>query len=179
MKTKRIFLTGFMGAGKSTLGLIIANSLGWEFIDIDRFIEKNEGIKVTEIFKLKGEEYFRKKEIEALVFVMSQEKVIVSLGGGTISNQQIVDYLKKNGKMIYLQNNLDNLYKRLRYKTDRPLFQTIDGIPMTEQEARLKIKNMLDEREKFYLQADIIYNISNSSVGITADKLIHLIKSKF
>ena len=66
MKKKIYYLTGFMAAGKSTIGPILSNTLGWNFVDLDRAIEEEEAKKITEIFEAKGEEYFRKKELEML-----------------------------------------------------------------------------------------------------------------
>ncbi|HIC97788.1 MAG TPA: shikimate kinase, partial [Aquificaceae bacterium] len=82
MERKRVFLVGFMGSGKTTVGGIVARRLGWEFLDTDEEIEKKEGMSVKDIFTRKGELYFRKLELEVLKEVSGRESVVVATGGG-------------------------------------------------------------------------------------------------
>jgi len=83
-KKDRIYLTGFMGSGKSTVGSILANTLGYGFVDIDQGIEQAEGKTVSEIFREKGEEYFRNLEQSLLLRVSALPHTVISLGGGTV-----------------------------------------------------------------------------------------------
>ena len=123
MNNVRIYLTGFMTSGKSTIGPILANVLGMGFYDLDKEIEKAEGSTVVEIFEKKGEAYFRQVEKNLLENFSKQNNIIVSLGGGTITNIDNLNLLKRTGKIIYLKVSIDVLYKRLKNKTDRPLFR--------------------------------------------------------
>src|SRR5690606_40072973 len=83
-----IYLTGFMGSGKSTIGPILANTLGWDFYDLDRVIENKTGKKVREIFEQDGESFFRSLETETLEELSELDKTIISLGGGTMANAE-------------------------------------------------------------------------------------------
>jgi len=84
MRRNIFYLTGFMGSGKSTIGPILANTLGWTFFDLDREIEKRENRKITMIFDEDGKDYFRQKETEILKEISKGENLIISLGGGTL-----------------------------------------------------------------------------------------------
>lgn len=101
MKKKIYYLTGFMAAGKSTIGPILANSLGWNFFDLDKEVEKKEGIKIVDLFKQKGEEYFRKLETEILKELSGNNEVIISLGGGAIASEENFNIIKSSGKIIF------------------------------------------------------------------------------
>ncbi len=179
MKANIIYLTGFMGTGKSTLGPIIANTLGWEFYDLDKLIEKKHQKTVVEIFREKGEDFFRKVETELLTELSTKTKVIISLGGGTIASGNNLEIMKKTGKIIYLKSLPEKIFQRLKYKTDRPAFQTFDGEPMEDNEMLAKINELMSQREKFYEQADYIFCVDNVNVGKTVDELVKVIKLKF
>ncbi len=175
----RIYLTGFMGSGKSSIGLILANTLGWTFIDLDKCIEAVCGEKVTEIFKTKGETYFREVEHQELVKTAGRECVIVALGGGAILRPENLQLIRGAGKLIYLRIPPEKIYARLRFKTDRPLFQTTDNIILSKEKAIEKITGMLKEREKYYEQADLIYEAANYSIGYSVDQLKKILSKSF
>jgi shikimate kinase len=167
----RIYLTGFMTSGKSTLGRILANVIGWKFYDLDKELERDEGIKVTEIFETKGEPYFRKIETEKLKELSRVKRVIISLGGGTIANEENADLITAKGKLIYLKVEPEIIYTRIKKKTDRPLFKEFVLAENCKEDFLKKISTMLKEREKYYLKADIIFQVDNSPIGLTVDKL--------
>ena len=177
MKDDIIYLAGFMGAGKSTIGPILANTLGWNFYDLDRIVEAREGIKVREIFETMGESYFRKVEREQLEKISSERKVIISLGGGTMSSEDNLVFLKKTGKIFYLKASQEAIYKRLQYKRDRPALHINGDFPDTREELMELINKLLNEREKFYLLADHIILTDNIPVGKTVDRIARLISS--
>ncbi|HAB51710.1 MAG TPA: shikimate kinase, partial [Ignavibacteriales bacterium] len=120
LKNKIIFLAGFMGAGKSTIGPILANTLGWDSCDLDLLIEQRLGKKIRQIFEQDGEDYFRKNESEILIELSKKSDLVISLGGGTMANEKNLAVLKKVGTIVYLKASTDSFYKRLRYKRDRP-----------------------------------------------------------
>ncbi len=91
-----------MASGKSTIGPIVANTLGWIFFDLDKEIEKRENRKITKIFEEDGEDYFRHIETEILKNISNSENLIISLGGGTMIIQENREFIKKNGKLIFL-----------------------------------------------------------------------------
>lgn len=166
-----------MTSGKSTIGPIVANVLGWGFFDLDKVIEKKECKSVVEIFETDGEEYFRKVEMEQLKLLSKEEKVVISLGGGTMASVENLDVIKKTGKVVYLKVSPEVLYKRLKYKIDRPLLRDLVLSENSEGEFINKIDDILSKREKFYEEADLIINTDTSSVGITVDKLVKKVKS--
>ncbi|OGU54536.1 MAG: shikimate kinase [Ignavibacteria bacterium RBG_13_36_8] len=172
MKVSRLFLTGFMTSGKSTIGPILANVLGWDFFDLDKVIEKSECKSIVEIFENRGEDYFRTLETDTLMRLSKLEKVVISLGGGTIANEENFNIIKKSGKIVYLKVSPEILYKRLKYKIDRPLFRDLVLSDNSEEEFVSKIKEILTKRETFYNKADLVINTDISPVGITVDKLV-------
>ena len=120
----KIVLCGFMGCGKSSIGRRLAGLLNWEFIDMDAFIEQQEGMTVSEIFAQKGEGEFRKMETEAVKALMIKENVIVASGGGTVMNPVNVEEIHKGGGVIYfLDVPLAALQERLKNDKRRPLLQ--------------------------------------------------------
>ncbi len=177
MKGNVIYLAGFMGAGKSTIGPILANTLGWNFYDLDREIEKIERKKVREIFETMGEDYFRKVEREILLKVSAEQKVIISLGGGTMASEENLDFLKKTGRTFYLKASRESIYRRLKYKRDRPALHMNGGFPETREELMELINKLLNEREKFYLLSDHIILTDNIPVGKTVDTIARIISS--
>ncbi|MCF8241943.1 MAG: shikimate kinase [Melioribacteraceae bacterium] len=176
MRTKRIYLTGFMTSGKSTIGPILANVLGWDFYDLDKVIEKEQGKSIVEIFEELGEEKFRKIEHETISRIASQENLVLSLGGGTITVDEIYSKLKSTGTLIYLKVTPEMLYKRLKNKIDRPLFRDLVLAENSKEEFIERIERMLNERSKYYEGSDLIIDSDNYPVGITVDKIAKKIK---
>jgi shikimate kinase len=176
MRKKIYYLTGFMAAGKSTIGPILANTLGWNFLDLDKVIEEEEAMKITEIFETKGEDYFRKKELEMLKATSKKNHLIVALGGGTIAYGKNLQLLKKTGRLIYLHSSPETAYKRLVYKRDRPalLFEG-ENLPTKEQFME-RIESLMSARQEFYEKADYIIDTDAEAVGKTVDKLARIIE---
>ena len=176
MKCKIIFLTGFMGSGKSTIGPILANTVGWDFYDLDKIIEDKVGLKVTEIFEKFGEEYFRKIEKDTLHELILKGNIIVSLGGGTIANLDNLNLVKKTGKLIYLKTSPGIIYERLRFKRDRPVLNLDGTINLDKNQFVEKISKLMNTRNKYYNQADITIDTDNISIGLTVDKIVKLLR---
>ncbi|HSW53583.1 MAG TPA: shikimate kinase [Ignavibacteriaceae bacterium] len=169
MKKKIYYLTGFMSAGKSTIGPILANTLGWNFYDLDKEVEKKESMKVVELFEQKGEDYFRKSETALLEKLSQDNESIISLGGGAIASDVNFGIIKSTGKIIYLKSSPEMAYKRLRYKRDRPAF-VFEGEEVPSKEEFLeRINKLLDSRKKYYEQADFVIDTDNQTVGKTVD----------
>ena len=178
MKKNLVFLSGFMASGKSTIGPIIANTIGWNFFDLDRLIEEKEGKKIKDIFKEEGEEYFRALEKEMLKDLLKLNKYIIALGGGTIADLTNLDLIKKNGLLIYLESSPEETYKRLRYKRDRPAF-LFDEVEPSKEQFLQKINELLDKRKQLYSMADVTINTDKLKIGQTVDKLARIIKKEF
>jgi len=169
MKKKIYYLTGFMAAGKSTIGPILANTLGWNFYDLDKEVEKKERMKVVELFDQKGEDYFRKSETALLEQLSQDNESIISLGGGAIASDVNFGIIKSTGKIIYLKSSPEMAYKRLRFKRDRPAF-VFEGEEVPSKEEFLeRINKLLDSRKKYYEQADFVIDTDNQTVGKTVD----------
>lgn len=160
-----------MTSGKSTIGPILANVLGLKFYDLDKLIEDREGNTIVDIFEQKGETYFREVEGKILSGLTKEINIVVSLGGGTITNSENYDLMKRSGKIIYLKASPQNLYMRLKNKIDRPLFRDLVLGENPEEDFVNRIKEMLDKRNSYYEKADLIINTDNNPIGITVDKI--------
>lgn len=157
----KVFLVGYMASGKTTIGNELAKKMNFEFIDLDQYIERREDLTVSEIFKLKGEIYFRKKEAFYLSELISgQSNAIVSLGGGTPCYGNNMELLlgSKNSTTIYLKASLKELVNRLiKDKQNRPLIAHLE----TEDELFEFIGKHLFERSNYYSRASKVINVDN------------------
>jgi shikimate kinase len=170
-KQSIIFLTGFMGSGKSTVGPILANTIGFHFIDLDALIEQNEGKRISEIFAAEGEQKFRSLERQTLREILGRKATIVSLGGGTVTNDETLSLVKQHGVLVYLKSDVDHIFQRLRTKSDRPMLRDDEGKLLDGDSLRLKIEGLLAARERFYLQADVVITTDDKKIGYTIDEL--------
>ncbi len=165
-----------MTSGKSTIGPILANVLGWDFYDLDKVIEINEAQSIVEIFKDKGEKYFREAETQTLIKLSKVDNTIVSLGGGTVSNQKNLNILNSTGLLIYLKTSSNMIYKRIKNKIDRPSFRDLVLNENPEKDFLHKIDKMLMEREPYYSQAALTIDTDKTAIGITVDTIVKKIK---
>ena len=149
----RIFLIGFMGSGKTHWGTRIAEKLQIPFYDLDAVIVNAEGMSISEIFTIKGEEYFRYMEKQTLEDLVSREEhFVLSAGGGTPCFFNNIEFMKKNGKVLWLNSSLEVLNQRLlKEKNTRPLLRNIN-----EAGLRAYIIRKLSERKMYYEQADLM-----------------------
>ena len=171
-RKERIYLTGFMGSGKSTIGPILANTLGYSFVDIDKLIESREGLTVSEIFREQGEPHFREMERSVIAELCTRPGLVISLGGGTITDEAVFQSIITNGILVYLRVTPDQLYKRLHRRTDRPLLTDVGGERLPEDALRRRIQTLYEEREVYYAQADIIIPTDDVRIGLTVDNLV-------
>ena len=156
----RIFLIGFMGSGKSTLGSKLARRIAYRFMDMDHLIEETAEMSIPEIFNEHGEEVFRKWEHDILLELCSHEKLVIATGGGAPCHSQMMDMMNAHGSTIYIQLSPEALKDRLiNSRTERPL---IKGKP--EAELVDFVTGLLDKRELFYGQAKYIVKGINLQV---------------
>ena len=149
----RIFLIGFMGSGKTTIGRQLVSMLGYKFIDQDELIEKHYNMTVSEIFATFGEEKFRETEHEVLAdLIMKKDDFVISTGGGAPCFSDNMQLMNNNGMTVYLKADPKTLVHRLKDSTEtRPLLKG-----KTELELLQFVTNKLAEREPYYNQAKLI-----------------------
>lgn len=146
--TNKIFLLGFMGCGKSTVGRLLAAQLKWNFIDLDEQIVAQTQMPIEQIFSTHGEPYFRHLELAWLEQMRAAENVVIALGGGTAAQEAAWSILQE-GLSIYLRCHPDELFRRLKDDPHRPMLGHMSPV-----ERLLVIKNLLTVREPFYHRAD-------------------------
>lgn len=173
---KRVFLIGYMGSGKTTVGKKLAKSLDLSFIDLDAFIESKHRKTIAEIFTEKGEDEFRKIERKALNDVAQIEEVIISTGGGAPCFFDNMDLMNKTGTTVYIKAEPEELAARLlASKTVRPI---IAGKSKTELIPF--ITKHLAARERYYMEAKIIYHtdkmITKEDVYLTVNGIAEMLK---
>lgn len=145
----RVFLIGFMGSGKSTVGRKLSSETGLPFIDLDKYIQTKEDRTIDDIFNEKGEDYFRETEHRLLKEIIKKDNIILSCGGGTPCFFNNMSLMNENGITIYLRMPVGALHSRLlNSQNDRPLVKKMYG-----DELRNYISVTLEEREKYYRMA--------------------------
>ncbi|WP_286144981.1 shikimate kinase [Bacteroides caecimuris] len=150
----RIFLTGYMGAGKTTLGKAFARRMDISFIDLDWYIEERFHKTVGELFTERGETGFRELERNMLHEVAEFENVVISTGGGTPCFFDNMDFMNQTGKTVFLDVHPDVLFRRLRVaKQQRPILQGKE-----DDELKVFIVQALEKRALFYHQAQYVFN---------------------
>ena len=153
---RNIFLIGMMGSGKTTIGKILAERLGWKFDDSDHKIEQATGKSIVSIFSEKGEDYFRYLESDHLIETAQQKESVTACGGGIILNKRNRTLMRKSGTVVFLDVPLEILTSRLQGVSNRPLLENLNG-----NESRLTAIWL--KREKLYRQtAHITINASLS-----------------
>ncbi|MEK0423020.1 MAG: hypothetical protein RLZ95_930 [Bacteroidota bacterium] len=166
MAAEKIFLIGMMGSGKSFWTKKIAKWIKSAGYDLDSLIEMNEEKTITEIFNEDGEEYFRKTESKILKWFKEKKKYVLATGGGTPCNQDNIDFMKKEGIIIWLDEPIDVLVHRLSFgKEHRPLIAHLN-----DQELGNFLQTKLLERQPFYQQAN--YKLTGDKITEAAFKKI-------
>jgi shikimate kinase len=162
-----VYITGFMGSGKTSTGRKLAIALGWSFIDLDHEIEKKQDKTITEIFSSYGEPYFRDLEYEALRSIDLKSDIVISVGGGAPCFRDNLLFMKRTGKVIYLKMTVEQLEARLKgKKAKRPLLSFVN-----EANLRQYITAKLEERESWYNQASVIFAGENWDIDIIAERI--------
>ena len=169
-----ISLIGYMGSGKSTTGKDLAKTLGYEFIDLDHYIENKYELTVSQIFEKFGELGFRKREKDTLAEVLQKTNVVLSLGGGTPVYYDNIDVINANSVSIFLRVQLPQLVKRLENKKHtRPLIAHLKDDELTEF-----IAKHLFERNHFYQKAKHTISIANQSSSEVLNQIMEVIKKE-
>ena len=140
-----IYLIGFMGVGKTTIGHKLAKTISYEFVDTDELIEQDNSCSISEIFKLKGEEYFRELEHNMLKSIAGKDKLVVSCGGGIIKNDDNIRLMKESGRVVLLEADAKVIYNRVKNCHNRPLLEGHKNID--------DINHLMSERQPLYDKA--------------------------
>mgnify|MGYP000055856952 FL=1 len=148
---RNVYLIGFMGAGKSTVGRILGEALGMEFLDTDRLIVERTGLPIPEIFSRFGEEYFRTLEREVIEEITGKRGLVVALGGGAPMDDENWRRLRESGVTVYLRESPEVLAARLADDDTRPLLVGHSGEARKE-----RIRSLLASREPRYLEAEVV-----------------------
>lgn len=169
-----IVLTGFMGAGKTSLGKAVSKILQVPFLDTDDLIVQSEGMPVSEIFRTKGEDYFRSLETETVRSLgVREDRYVLSVGGGLVMRPENRVLLHRCGLVVYLKAGIDTLAGRLAHDTKRPLLHQGEG---TLEE---KIARILALREPVYEEAaDVVFLNDNKPFQQAAREIASLADSK-
>lgn len=142
-----------MGSGKSTVGRMLAEKLNMEFVDIDKEVEKSQGLRIREIFEKFGEQYFRELEKDKLMEYIGKTGYVISTGGGLGADKHMMELMKQDGKVIWIDASLQAILERCKNDIDRPLLK----LPYEE------LLRLFERRKEVYSLSDIRINSDNVS----------------
>jgi len=154
-----------MGSGKTSIGFLVSKKLNLDFYDVDNFIETKMDMKISNIFKLKGEKFFRKEEEKTTLNILKKEKVVIALGGGAFVNKKIRNEVLKNHLSFWLKLDGDILISRIKNSIKRPLAINASNVDL---------KNMIKRRSKYYSKALYKINCNNYSKKEIVDKILDI-----
>ena len=162
---KNIVLIGMMGSGKSTIGYLLSKSTNLNYIDIDKLIEKETGLKIYHIFEKKGEEYFRNLEEKITLKLLKNKKNIISLGGGGFINKNIRKEVLNNNISFWLNWKSSTIVKRILKSKKRPL---------TKNATENDLKKLINDRLKIYSEANFKINCENLKKSMITKQIIEI-----
>ena len=169
MKSKKnLVLIGMMSSGKSTIGELLAKKLNFKFFDIDKIIENETKMKIAEIFKIKGENFFRNLEEKTTIKLLNFSDVVISLGGGGFVNEIIRKETNTKSKTFWLDWNLDTLISRIRKRNNRPVALALNNN---------ELKNLIIKRSKYYSKAKYKINCQKLTRSEIIKKILNLYES--
>jgi shikimate kinase len=155
--SRNIFLVGLMGAGKTSVGKLLAKDLHMTFVDCDHEIEKRTGVSISVIFEIEGEEGFRRRESAILHELVELRNLVLATGGGAVLWPENRAALAQNGFVVYLRATVDELWQRTRHDRNRPLLQTDDP--------RARLAELFDQRDPLYREvADVTIETGSQSL---------------
>ncbi|MCX8001519.1 MAG: shikimate kinase [Anoxybacillus mongoliensis] len=164
---RAIYLTGFMGAGKTTIGKRLGEVLQLPVIDTDAYIEQQVGKTIAAIFAEEGEEAFRAYEREVLK-KLPTEHIVITTGGGIVIQEENRQFMRKHGIVIYLHCELHELFRRLMGDTTRPLLM---------ENKKSQMKQLFEQRLPWYHEAHITIDTTNRTVNDIVETIVSLLKS--
>lgn len=166
-----IYLVGLMGAGKTTVGKLLAKQTGKAFHDSDQEIKQRTGVSIPHIFEVEGESGFRARESAALKELVQLRNIVLATGGGAILSEENRALLKRNGTVVYLRASVNDLWTRTRHDKNRPLLQTEDP--------HAKLAELFTARDPLYREvADFVIDTSKQSVSSLVHHILHILEKK-
>ena len=166
----RIYLTGPMASGKSTVGPLLADALGTRFVDLDWLVEARTGRTVAELFAVGGERAFRIAEAGALDETTRGEAAVVATGGGTLAAPANLRTAQSAGAVVWLRASPEELAHRLEADgTERPLLAGPDGRPLAGDALLVRVRSLLDARQPAYARADLTVDADGPAAAVARD----------
>ena len=162
---KNIVLLGMMGSGKSTIGRLLSKSLNLKFVDVDKIIEKDTGLKIYDIFEKKGEDFFRETEEKITLKLLKNKRQIISLGGGGFLNKNIRKEIINNNLSFWLNWESSTIIKRIYKSKKRPIVSTSNEDDL---------KKLIILRSKIYSEANFKINCETLTKNMIVKKIINL-----
>lgn len=161
---KCLILIGPMGSGKTTVGLILAERLGWVFLDTDQLIVEESGMQIPEIFARYGEEYFRRLEEAIIAKTVRREEAVIATGGGAVTIPANLRHMKEHGVVVYLKTGLQELAQRVGGGEGRPLLERRDPFQA--------LRSLMEEREVLYAQGDLVVCTDGLKPAEVAERIL-------
>ncbi|PSQ99495.1 MAG: shikimate kinase [Bacteroidetes bacterium QS_9_68_14] len=176
----KVYLTGFMGSGKSTVGPRVARRRGARFVDLDNVIAERAGRAIPAIFEAEGEAGFRKREAAALRAVSKQASAqVVATGGGTLVQEENLQRALGSGVIVYLRAPAATLADRLREAAARrPLLQGEGGQPLAGAALTRRIEALLSERQRFYERAHVTVDTAEATPEESAEAVVEAARAR-
>ena len=162
---KNIVLIGMMGSGKSTIGYLLSKNINFNFLDVDKHIEKETNLKINDIFLKKGENYFRNLEEKITLKLLKGKEKVISLGGGGFLNKNIRSEILKNNVSFWLSWKSSTIIKRISKSKKRPIaYNSDEG----------DLKKLINERSNIYAEAQFKINCETLSKNMIVKNIIKL-----
>jgi len=168
-KPDHLVLVGFMGAGKTTVGRVLAALTGREFVDLDQSIEEKAKTSIKNIFAVQGEEYFRALESEALEAMLKRTNCVVATGGGIVGRAKNWKVMRRLGAVIYLENDWETIVSRIADCPDRPL---VTGKDLEN------VRALFAQRQPLYEQADLRVAVKNQEPSEVALTIVEMLSGE-
>ena len=163
-RLSNIFLIGLMGAGKTSVGKLLARRLSKVFLDLDHEVERMTGVRIPVIFEIEGEDGFRARESRMLSDLTSRDNIVLATGGGAILSEENRRLLSQRGVVVYLRASPEDLWHRTRHDRNRPLLQTTNPLA--------KLHELFAQRDPLYRTiANVIVDTGNQSLSSLAHRL--------
>ena len=164
VRSNRVFLVGLMGAGKTSVGKLLAKNLQKAFVDSDHEVERRTGVSIPVIFEIEGEEGFRRREAAVLHELAALRNVVVATGGGAVLRPENREVLSRNGTVVYLRATVDELWHRTQHDRHRPLLQTANP--------QRKLAELYEERDPLYRSiANMVMDTGSQSLKALVSRL--------